>query len=98
MRSTISNQSTMQHWRILVAQGRMFDGSTTQGIITRHLDLLYEKFMRYFPNEIRETEHIAWVKKSFQAPKWIAQNSLSSKDDSELIEPGFFRSIIRIKV
>jgi len=43
-----------------VVQGRMFDG--IQDIVTRHLGLLHEKFMRYFPNNTRDTEHIAWLR------------------------------------
>jgi len=35
----------LQHWKIQVVQGRMFDGSTIQDIVTRHLDLFQEKFM-----------------------------------------------------
>jgi len=50
---------TLQHWKIRVVQGRMFDGLTIQDIVTRHLELLHEKFMRYFPNEMRKAEHIA---------------------------------------
>ena len=48
---------TLQHWRIRVFQERMLDGSTMQDIVTRHLDLglLHETFMRYFPDEMRET-------------------------------------------
>ena len=55
---------TLQHWIIQVVQGRMFDDSTIQDIVTRHLDLLHENFMRYFPNEMRETKHFAWVQKN----------------------------------
>jgi len=49
---------TLQHWIVRVVQGRMFDGSTTQDIVTKHLNLLHEKCMRYFQNAMRETEHI----------------------------------------
>ena len=74
----------------------MFDGSAIQDIVTRHLDLLHESFMRYFPNEMRETEHIAWVRNIFEVgcPKL----SLSSEDESTLIELSFDRYFIKIKV
>ena len=74
----------------------MFDSLTIKDIVTRHLDLLHEKFMSYFPNEMRETEHIARVRNHFEVD--CSKLSLSSEEDSKLIELSFDRSLIRIKV
>jgi len=73
---------TLQYWRIRVVQGRMFDGSTIQDIATGHLDLLHQKFMRYFPNETRETEHIEWEQNLFEVD--CSKLSLSYEDESTL--------------
>jgi len=73
----------------------MFDGSTIQNIVTRHLALLHEKFMRYFPSEMRETEHIAWVRNHFEVD--CSKLSPSSEDESTLIELSFDRYLKKYK-
>jgi len=53
--------------------------STIQDIVTRHLDSLNKRFMHYFPNEMRDTEHIAWVSNPFEVD--FSKLSLSSETD-----------------
>jgi len=73
------HHSNPGEWRIRVVPGRMLREfpdelkvtedrlySTMQDIATRHLDLLHEKFMHYFQNEMRDTEHIGWVQNPFE--------------------------------
>ena len=71
----------------------MFDCSTTHDIVTRHLDLLHETFMGYFPNEAK---HTARVRNPFKVD--CSKLSLSSEDESTLIELLFDRSLIKIRV
>jgi len=52
--------------------------------------------MHYFPNEMNDTDHIAWVRNLFDA--YCSKLSLSSEDESTLIELSFDRYLIRIKV
>jgi len=63
----------------------MFDGSTIQDIVTRHLDLIHEKFMNYGSNEMTETEHFAWLPNPFQVD--YSKLSVSSEDESRRIKP-----------
>lgn len=65
--------------------------STIQDIVTRHLDLLHEKFMHYFPTQIRDTEHIAWVRNPLEVD--FSKLSLSSEEESKLIELSCDRSL-----
>ena len=91
---------TLQHWKIRVVQGRMLTdlsnelevtkdrlSSAIQDIVSRHLDLLRERFMHYFPIEMRDIEHIT---KSL----WMdfSKLYLSSEYESKLIEISFDRS------
>jgi len=43
--------------------------------------------MHNFPNEMKETEHIAWVRNLFEVDS--SKRSLSSEDESTLIELSF---------
>jgi len=54
--------------------------------------------MRYFQNEKGETEHIACLQNLFEVDCSKVKLSISSEDESTLIELSFDQYLIRIKV